>query len=102
MTTTTERRREILPLAREHDFIILEDDPCFWIYCSDDERPPPYFQCELEQPEVGRVLHLDSFSKIISAGMRFGFASGPKAIIDAIDVQVRTVPRILDTLDQTS
>ncbi|KIJ67145.1 hypothetical protein HYDPIDRAFT_109163, partial [Hydnomerulius pinastri MD-312] len=72
MTTTTERRREILPLAREHDFIILEDDPCFWIYYSDDERPPPYFQCELEQPEVGRVLHLDSFSKIISAGMRFG------------------------------
>ncbi|KIJ60401.1 hypothetical protein HYDPIDRAFT_190072 [Hydnomerulius pinastri MD-312] len=87
MTTATERRREILVLAREHNFLILEDDPYYWMYYSDDERPPSYFQLELEQPEVGRVLRFDSFSKIISAGMRFGFASGPKAIIDAIDVQ---------------
>ncbi|KAF9223812.1 PLP-dependent transferase [Gyrodon lividus] len=87
MTTTTERRREILALAREHEFLIIEDDPYYWLYYSDDERPPSYFQLELEQPEVGRVLRFDSFSKIISAGMRFGFASGPKAIIDAIDVQ---------------
>ncbi|KAH0832989.1 pyridoxal phosphate-dependent transferase [Lanmaoa asiatica] len=104
MTTTVERRREILALAREHDFLIMEgvwfylgwctmslcvlpDDPYYWLYYSDDERPPSYFQLELELPEVGRVLRFDSFSKIISAGMRFGWASGPKVLIDAINVQ---------------
>jgi len=86
-TTTTQRRREILTLAREHDFLILEDDPYYWLYYRDDERPPSYFQLELELPEVGRVLRLDSLSKIISPGMRFGWASGPKVIIDAIIVQ---------------
>jgi len=87
LTTTTQRRREILALAREHDFLIFEDDPYYWLYYRDDERPPSYFQLELELPEVGRVLRFDSLSKIISAGMRFGWASGPKALIDAIIVQ---------------
>lgn len=67
---------------------VVSDDPYYWLYYSDEERPPSYFQLELELPEVGRVLRFDSFSTIISAGMRFGWASGPKALIDAINVQV--------------
>lgn len=67
---------------------VVSDDPYYWLYYSDEERPPSYFQLELELPEVGRVLRFDSFSKIISGGIRFGWASGPKALIDAINVQV--------------
>lgn len=63
---------------------VVLDEPYYWPYCSDDERPPSYFRLELEGPEVGRVLRLGSFSKIISAGMRFGWAPGPKALIDAM------------------
>jgi hypothetical protein len=49
---------------------------------------PSYFRLELELPEVGRVLR---FSKIISAGMCFGWALRPKALIDVIDVKVRPI-----------
>jgi len=59
------------------------------LYYSDDERPPSYFQLDLERPKVGRVLRFDSLSKIISAGMRLSWAFGRKAPLDVIYVQVR-------------
>jgi tryptophan aminotransferase len=37
---------------------------------------------------VGRVLRFDSFSKIISAGIRIGFVTGPAPLLDAIDIHV--------------
>lgn len=90
MTTAIERRREVLQLAREHNFLILEDDPYFYLYFGKSERPPSYFKLELEQPEVGRVMRFDSLSKILSAGMRVGFASGPKPILDVMDLHTAT------------
>ncbi|KAF8554447.1 PLP-dependent transferase [Imleria badia] len=86
MTATIERRREVLQLAREYNFLILEDDPYYYLYFGKDVRPPSYFKLELETPEVGRVVRFDSFSKILSAGMRMGFASGPNPIIDVMDL----------------
>ena len=64
------------------------DDPYYYLYFGKAVRPPSYFRLELETPEVGRVVRFDSFSKILSAGMRMGFASGPKAIIDSMDLHV--------------
>ncbi|KAI9574054.1 hypothetical protein HD554DRAFT_2035152 [Boletus coccyginus] len=58
------------------------------LFYSDDERPPSYFQLDLEQPKVGRVLRFDSLSKIISAGMRLSWVSGREALIDVTHVQV--------------
>lgn len=69
--------------------IHVADDPYYYIYYGKAPRPTSYFQLELEQPEVGRVIRLDSFSKIISAGIRIGFASGPAPILDVIDIHVR-------------
>jgi len=85
-TVTIERRREILQLSREHNFLIMEDDPYYYLYFGKDERPPSYFKLELETPELGRVLRFDSFSKILSSGMRLGFATGPAPILDLMDI----------------
>ncbi|KAG6845243.1 hypothetical protein H0H87_011978 [Tephrocybe sp. NHM501043] len=88
MTASLERRREVLRLAGEHDFIILEDDPYYYLYYGSAVPPPSYFSLEREAPEVGRVLRFDSLSKIMSAGIRIGFASGPKPLLQAIDRHV--------------
>ncbi|KAI0775147.1 PLP-dependent transferase [Trametes elegans] len=85
-TATKERRQEVLALAREYNFLILEDDPYYYLYFGNDPRPPSYFSLEQELPEVGRVIRFDSLSKILSSGMRIGFASGPDAILNAIDM----------------
>lgn len=64
------------------------DDPYYYLYFGKGERPPSYFQLELEVPELGRVVRFDSLSKVLSAGMRVGFASGPKPIIDVMNRHV--------------
>ncbi|KAL0576846.1 hypothetical protein V5O48_005143 [Marasmius crinis-equi] len=96
-TATAERRAEVLRLAREHDFLILEDDPYYYLYYGDTPRPPSYFSLEAtlakeEGIEIGRVVRFDSCSKILSAGMRIGWASGPEPIIDAMVRCVGTFP----------
>ncbi|KNZ77518.1 Kynurenine/alpha-aminoadipate aminotransferase, mitochondrial [Termitomyces sp. J132] len=90
MTATLERRKEVLALSREHDFIILEDDPYYYLYYGTAPRYPSYFNLEMEEPQTGRVLRFDSLSKILSAGIRIGFASGPKPLLDAINKHTAT------------
>ncbi|OBZ66161.1 Kynurenine/alpha-aminoadipate aminotransferase, mitochondrial [Grifola frondosa] len=89
MTATLERRLEVLALAREHNFLILEDDAYFYLYFGDAPRPPSYFALDAAQPEVGRVVRFDSLSKVISSGMRIGFISAPASIVDAIDIHTQ-------------
>ncbi|THG97515.1 hypothetical protein EW026_g4486 [Hermanssonia centrifuga] len=84
-TATLERRLEILELARLHDFFILEDDPYHFLYYGSLPRPPSYFALERGQHEVGRVVRFDSLSKILSAGFRLGFVSGPEMIVQAMN-----------------
>jgi aspartate/methionine/tyrosine aminotransferase len=67
----------------------LADDPYYYLYYGKEPRYPSYFALErTELPQVGRVLRFDSFSKILSAGMRIGFASGPEALLKSIDMDV--------------
>ncbi|KAJ7195605.1 TdiD protein [Mycena pura] len=87
-TATLARRREVLQLAREHNFLIMEDDPYFYLYFGpSDSRPVSFFSLERSDVAhpVGRVLRFDSLSKVLSAGMRIGFASGPEPLLRAID-----------------
>ncbi|PWZ00463.1 PLP-dependent transferase [Testicularia cyperi] len=94
-TAGTERKRQILSIAREHDFLILEDDPYFYLHFEglDEDsvtraRPRSYWSLEEEGREkwsTGRVIRFESFSKILAAGLRLGFATGPKEILDAVD-----------------
>ncbi|TCD61660.1 hypothetical protein EIP91_008108 [Steccherinum ochraceum] len=87
MTASLERRLEVLRLAHEHNFIIFEDDPYYYVYVyyGTSPKPPSYFSLEREQATVGRVLRFDSLSKVLSSGLRLGFASGPAALMTAIN-----------------
>ncbi|TDL25730.1 PLP-dependent transferase [Rickenella mellea] len=100
MTATVERRREVLALAKEHNFLILEDDPYYYLYYGAMPRPPSYFTLETELSEVGRVLRFDSFSKIISSGIRIGFVSGPTKILDAVNLHTETSNLQVSSLTQ--
>ncbi|OSD06627.1 PLP-dependent transferase [Trametes coccinea BRFM310] len=90
VTSTLERRLEILELSRQHNFLILEDDPYYYLYFGDAPRPPSYFTLERDQPEVGRVIRFDSLSKVLSSGMRIGFLSAPHVINDAVVLHTMT------------
>jgi len=85
---TEERKREIYQIAREYDLIILEDDPYYFL-----QYQQPFAPSFLSMDVDGRVLRFDSFSKILSSGLRLGILSGPKPLIDNINLhsQVSTI-----------
>jgi len=75
------RRQEIYQLCCQYDLLLLEDDPYFFLQFGDKASRPPSF---LSLDQEGRVLRFDSFSKVLSSGIRLGFVTGPKALIERI------------------
>ena len=68
--------------------LIRADDPYYYLYFGSAPRPPSYFTLERDQSEVGRVIRFDSLSKVLSSGLRLGFASAPNVIIKAMNDHV--------------
>ncbi|KAH8923944.1 PLP-dependent transferase [Atractiella rhizophila] len=84
-STTEARKKEILDLIYEYELLLLEDEPYWFIYYGEDEKPRSYFELE-GRHDGGRVLRLDSFSKVLSSGLRLGFLTGPREILDRVDL----------------
>lgn len=76
---TNQRKHEIYRLACKYDFIIIEDDPYYFMHFLEKE-PISFLSLDVE----GRVVRLDSFSKIMSAGLRLGMITGPKPLLTKI------------------
>jgi len=66
--TTGERRRRVVELAEEHDFLIVADEVYQLLYYYD--APPPAYGTMADSQ---RVLSLGSFSKILAPGLRLGW-----------------------------
>lgn len=89
VTQSSERRKAIYEIAERHDLIILEDDPYYFLHLEaagkcqnlDDYiriLPPSYLSLDTS----GRVIRLDSASKILSPGLRCGWISGASHFVD--------------------
>lgn len=76
---SSDRRAEIYAIARVHGVPILEDDPYGDLYFG-DERPVPIKALDRD----GGVMLLRTFSKILSPGLRLGYAVLPTEIMTRI------------------
>jgi 2-aminoadipate transaminase len=79
-TLSTERRRRVAELAREHDLLVLEDDP-YGLVRYEGEAPPTIF--ELEGGD--HVAYASSFSKTIAPGVRVGYFVLPEELAAKIE-----------------
>jgi DNA-binding transcriptional MocR family regulator len=79
-TLSEEKRHRLVALAREHGFLVFEDDP--YVALRFEGEPLPRM-LELD-PE--RVIYASSFSKTVCPGIRVGYLVGPEALIDQIRV----------------
>lgn len=98
-TQSYQRRRAVYTVAEKHNLCILEDDPYYFLqmdeYTSDRKQPtaevgsiahdrfldaliPSYLSMDLS----GRVVRLDSFSKIIAPGSRVGWITGAEQLVE--------------------
>ena len=81
ITTSIEKRREILRLAKKYNVVILEDNPYGELRFRGEDVPT------LKSMDTeGRVIYCSSFSKILSAGMRVGFVIANEQIISKMAV----------------
>lgn len=77
VTLSMERRKRLLELASEYDFLIIEDDPYSLILYEPIEVAP------LKSMDAeGRVVHLSTFSKILSPGLRLGWIVADDKLIE--------------------
>jgi 2-aminoadipate transaminase len=77
VTMTVEHRKELLDIASEYDFIIIEDDP-YSELIYEGEPPPPIKSFDTK----GRVIYLSTFSKILAPGFRLGWVIASEEIIN--------------------
>eukprot|EP01089_Gocevia_fonbrunei_P004349 TRINITY_DN14365_c0_g1_i1.p1 TRINITY_DN14365_c0_g1~~TRINITY_DN14365_c0_g1_i1.p1 ORF type:complete len:478 (+),score=121.17 TRINITY_DN14365_c0_g1_i1:93-1436(+) len=94
------RKEEIYNLACEYDLLIVEDDPYYFLQfdslTSKSEQSEPadeltsmassYIPGIFHFDHEGRVIRLDSFSKVGFAGARVGWLTAPKILIQKYEL----------------
>jgi 2-aminoadipate transaminase len=81
VTLSEERRRALVRIAAEQELVILEDNPYGLLRYEGDPLPTLY------SLDGGRyVIYLGTFSKILSAGLRLGWAAAPKPILERLNL----------------
>ena len=88
-TQSARRRRELYEVARRHDLFIIEDDPYYFLQMQ--PPPPPRTVDEfldglvpslLSLDADGRVLRMDSFSKVVVPGSRLGWVTASEQMVE--------------------
>ncbi|KAF2858755.1 PLP-dependent transferase [Piedraia hortae CBS 480.64] len=90
-TQTLERRKAVYAVAQKHDLFIVEDEPYYFLQMQPvgqenaipktheeflDSLVPSYLSLDVD----GRVMRMDSFSKVIAPGSRVGWITASEQI----------------------
>ena len=75
-TLSLDKRRRLLALAEQYDFVIFEDDPYIELRFEGERLPTM-----LSLDENDRVVYASSFTKTVCPGVRVGYLAGPAAVI---------------------
>src|SRR5947209_5928110 len=77
-TLSGQKRETLLALAREHDFMVFEDDPYVRLRFEGSALPT------MLSLDGERVVYASSFSKTVCPGIRVGYLVGPAELISRI------------------
>ena len=81
VTLSLERRRALVRIANEQELVVLEDNPYGLLRYEGEPLPTLY------SLDGGRyVIYLGTFSKILSAGLRLGWAAAPGPILERLNL----------------
>jgi 2-aminoadipate transaminase len=89
VTMSLARRRRLVEVARERELLVLEDNPYGLLRYEGEALPTLY---SLDAETVGRggasdlVIYLGTFSKILSPGLRLGWAVAPRPVLEKLNL----------------
>ena len=103
------RRDDVLRIAKEHDFIVVEDDPYGeLVYVDDADTTPIAAWCggRLQPADAparagAHTIYLGSFSKVLAPGLRCGWIVAPKGLLGPLEIAKQAADLCSGMLDQS-
>ncbi|HEY5815708.1 MAG TPA: PLP-dependent aminotransferase family protein [Solirubrobacterales bacterium] len=95
VTMSLERRRRLVELARQRELLVVEDNPYGLLRFAGEPLPPLY---QLDGGDF--VIYVGTFSKILSPGIRLGWAVAPPPVMEKIVLGKQTSDLCTSTLTQ--
>ncbi|HUN78061.1 MAG TPA: PLP-dependent aminotransferase family protein [Solirubrobacteraceae bacterium] len=89
VTMSLERRRRLVAIARERELLVLEDNPYGLLRYEGEPLPTLYSLDAANSDRDGRsdfVIYLGTFSKILSPGIRLGWAVAPRPVLEKLNL----------------
>jgi 2-aminoadipate transaminase len=88
VTMSLPRRRRLIEVARERELLVLEDNPYGLLRYEGEPLPTLYSLDALLGDGVSSdlVIYLGTFSKILSPGLRLGWAVAPRAVLEKLNL----------------
>jgi 2-aminoadipate transaminase len=89
VTMSLARRRRLVEVARERELLVLEDNPYGLLRYEGEPLPTLH---SLDAQAAGRggasdlVIYLGTFSKILSPGLRLGWAVAPRPVLEKLNL----------------
>jgi len=94
---TQQRRAEVLRIAAEHDFLVIEDDPYGeLLYVREADT-----LAMKSRDDDGRVIYLGSFSKILAPGLRCGWIVAAPELLSKLEIAKQAADLCSGMLDQS-
>jgi 2-aminoadipate transaminase len=94
---TQARRAEVLAIAEEHDFLVIEDDPYGELVYVDGADTLAMKSRDTQS----RVLYLGSFSKVLAPGLRCGWIIAAPALLERLEIAKQAADLCSGMLDQS-
>jgi 2-aminoadipate transaminase len=88
VTMSLARRRRLVEVARERELLVLEDNP-YGLLRYEGEALPTLHSLDAQSGARGAsdlVIYLGTFSKILSPGLRLGWAVAPQPVLAKLNL----------------
>jgi 2-aminoadipate transaminase len=89
VTMSLPRRRRLVEVARERELLVLEDNP-YGLLRYEGEPLPTLYSLDAAAHGTGGasdlVIYLGTFSKILSPGLRLGWAVAPRPVLEKLNL----------------
>jgi 2-aminoadipate transaminase len=95
VTMSLQRRARLVELAAHHEMLVVEDNPYGQLRYEGEPLPPLY---QLDGGDF--VIYLGTFSKILSPGIRLGWAVAPPPVMEKIVLGKQATDLCTSTMTQ--
>ncbi|WAT00433.1 PLP-dependent aminotransferase family protein [Rouxiella chamberiensis] len=101
VTLSQARREQLVKLAAEHQFLIVEDDPYGEIRFTDERLPTLYALSKSLYGHADNIIYTSTFSKILAPGLRLGWVIMPQWLLNKVAIIKQAADLHASSLSQT-